>query len=136
MGVRLIDRKNNGGAGAARAEGAKNATGDILAFTDSDCTVPKDWIRKVIEAFESESELGGIGGVYKITGTIKSSVDLLCFFEEEYIQAVNCREVYSAHPPGGNMAYLRKLWNEGRSGLELKLFQGIASGRTLLSATN
>ena len=134
MGVRLIDRKNNGGAGAARAEGATNATGDILAFTDSDCIVPRDWIRQIIEAFESESELGGIGGVYKITGAIKSSVDLLCFFEEEYIQAVNRREVYSAHPPGGNMAYLKKLWDEGRSGLELKLFQGIASGEdTLIS---
>ena len=52
MGIRLVDRKNNGGAGAARAEGAKNATGDILAFADSDCIVPRDWIRQIIEAFE------------------------------------------------------------------------------------
>ena len=134
MGVRLVDRKINGGAGAARADGAKAATGDILAFTDSDCIVPKNWTRLISEGFESEPELGGIGGIYKTTGAIKSSVDLLCFFEEEYIQAVNCKEVYAAHPPGGNMAYLKEVWDKGRSGLELKLLKGIASGEdTLIS---
>ena len=135
MGVRLIDRKKNGGAGAARAEGAKIATGDILAFTDSDCTVPKTWIRQIIETFELEPELGGIGGVYKTTGVIKTAIDLLCFFEEEYIQVVNCKEVYAGFPHGGNCAYLRKVWSEGRSGLELKLFQGIASGEDTLVAS-
>ena len=135
MSVRLIDREKNGGAGTARAEGARVATGDILAFTDSDCVVPTNWTSQIIEAFESEPELGGVGGIYKTTGAIKSSTDLLCFFEEEYIQAVNCTDIYEAHPPGGNMAYLKEVWDKGRSGLELQLFQGIASGEdTLVSS--
>jgi MoaA/NifB/PqqE/SkfB family radical SAM enzyme/glycosyltransferase involved in cell wall biosynthesis len=132
MNVRFVDRKQNGGAGAARAEGAKIATGDILAFTDSDCVVPSNWVTQIHDAFVANPDIGGIGGIYKTKGDIKSAAHLLCFFEEEYIQFVNCKEIFEAHPPGGNMAYLKDVWDKGRSGLELQFFQGIASGEDTL----
>ena len=40
--IRLLE---NQGAAVARNEGAKNSKGDVLLFTDSDCIVPKDWVK-------------------------------------------------------------------------------------------
>src|SRR3989339_1251365 len=40
--VAILSEKERGPA-AARNCGAKAAKGGILAFTDSDCTVPQDW---------------------------------------------------------------------------------------------
>jgi glycosyltransferase involved in cell wall biosynthesis len=31
-------------------------TGEILAFTDDDCIAPPDWIRRIVDAFESDDE--------------------------------------------------------------------------------
>lgn len=39
--------------------GAKHATGDILAFIDSDAYPANDWAEKIIEAFRSGWETGG-----------------------------------------------------------------------------
>ena len=39
--VRLVRLARNAGPGVARNEGAKVASGDILAFTDSDCVAPR-----------------------------------------------------------------------------------------------
>jgi len=35
--------------GAARLKGGKNAKGEIVLMTDSDCIVPENWIREMIE---------------------------------------------------------------------------------------
>jgi glycosyltransferase involved in cell wall biosynthesis len=45
----------------ARNIGIINATGDIIAFTDDDCIVPKDWIKKAIQFFKDE-KVGAVGG--------------------------------------------------------------------------
>lgn len=42
----------NAGPGQARNAGAKIAQGEVLLFADDDVTVPKDWIRKMLDAFE------------------------------------------------------------------------------------
>lgn len=39
-------RKDNKGPAASRNLAIKHASGDILAFTDSDCGVPPDWVRR------------------------------------------------------------------------------------------
>src|SRR3989338_7677744 len=44
--VKIINHEKNFGPGVARNNGAKIANGSILAFTDSDCEVPRDWLRK------------------------------------------------------------------------------------------
>jgi glycosyltransferase involved in cell wall biosynthesis len=45
-------------AGLSRAynNGIRNTTGEILAFTDDDCIVPKDWLRNIVDAFLAESD--------------------------------------------------------------------------------
>jgi GT2 family glycosyltransferase len=57
--VSLIEKDLN--PAQARNEAAKIAQGEILAFIDDDCLVPKDWISKAVKYLDRE-EIGLIGG--------------------------------------------------------------------------
>jgi len=132
LNVKLVNMKRNGGAGAARNEGVNVAQGDIVAFTDSDCVAPSGWIEKIVEEFESDPELGVVGGLYHPNNEVSSSVDLLCFFEEEYFWHISSLNSSKAFPPGGNLAMLKDVLKKGSSGLEIMLLKGIASGEDTL----
>lgn len=59
--VKLIKSEPLGGP-AARNEGVKNATGDILIFIDDDdLPASKDWITKHLKAYEDEKLVGFTG---------------------------------------------------------------------------
>ncbi len=60
--VKLFHLKEKAIPGEARNIGAKQAKGDILAFTDSDCIPDESWLRGVVENFESGTQIVG-GGV-------------------------------------------------------------------------
>ncbi len=49
--VRLIDQPNMG-ASAARDAGLRAATGDIIAYVDSDVAVTPDWLRHLVKPFQ------------------------------------------------------------------------------------
>ncbi|MDD5773567.1 MAG: glycosyltransferase family A protein [bacterium] len=61
--LKLIPMCRNKGAGAARNRGAREAKGDILCFTDSDCIVPPDWLLKIAGQFDDKNT-GAVGGGY------------------------------------------------------------------------
>ena len=42
--------------------GIKNNSGEIIAMTDDDFTVSKDWIEKIIEAFQNNPDIGIVFG--------------------------------------------------------------------------
>jgi len=48
--VRLINQPNRG-ASAARDAGFRVASGEIVAYVDSDVTVTRDWLRELVPAF-------------------------------------------------------------------------------------
>lgn len=50
-------RKENKGPAASRNYAIARSTGDILAFTDSDCSAPSGWIRKGVAAMASGAGL-------------------------------------------------------------------------------
>lgn len=54
---------NNPGKTAAlgRNVGIEHACGEIIAFTDGDCLVDRDWIKNIIMHFE-EADIDGLGG--------------------------------------------------------------------------
>lgn len=52
--VRLLERSAPGGPYAARNTAIRAATGEILAFTDADCTPAKDWIERGVAALLGE----------------------------------------------------------------------------------
>lgn len=60
--VRLVRLARNGGPGVARNEGAKATSGDILAFTDSDCVAPPDWLVRLEREFDDEGIVAVTGG--------------------------------------------------------------------------
>lgn len=61
--VKLIGQKHKGPA-AARNNGARNAKGKILLFTDADCTAKENWIEEMIKPFR-DREIVGVQGSYK-----------------------------------------------------------------------
>jgi glycosyltransferase involved in cell wall biosynthesis len=61
FGVILVSEKNQGVA-FARNKGAKVAKGEILAFTDADTILPKNWLSRIQEEFENNKELVAFGG--------------------------------------------------------------------------
>jgi len=62
--VKLI-RQNNHGPAAARNHGAKEAKGDILIFTDSDCELHVDFIKSILAQFDANTQIAGVQGRYK-----------------------------------------------------------------------
>jgi glycosyltransferase involved in cell wall biosynthesis/MoaA/NifB/PqqE/SkfB family radical SAM enzyme len=115
------------GAGATRARGAQKAQGDIIAFLDADCRAPKDWLLKIVQEFEGDAELGGVGGRY-LHEFSESSIGRLSQLEEEFVHHIFKDHPFEASPPGGNCAFKRDIWEHARSQKELRFFQGIASG--------
>ena len=51
LDLRLIALDANRGCAGGRNEGARHATGDYIAFLDSDTVVDEDWLRELIEPF-------------------------------------------------------------------------------------
>jgi glycosyltransferase involved in cell wall biosynthesis len=65
-GFRLIELEINKGQAVARNQGAKVATGDILAFVDADVVVPDDWLVRYRRLLE-ESGVDVICGGYLVS---------------------------------------------------------------------
>ena len=61
--VRLINQPNKGPA-SARNRGAREATGQILLFTDDDCVPKSNWLHSMLEPFKDPSVIGA-KGVYR-----------------------------------------------------------------------
>lgn len=53
------------GIGFARDKGLKKATGDIVAYTDSDTVVPHDWLTKIEETL-SRPGVAGVFGTFRV----------------------------------------------------------------------
>jgi glycosyltransferase involved in cell wall biosynthesis len=47
---------------AARQLGVTTATGDVVAYTDSDCIPSPDWLQRIAARFDEYPDLDGIGG--------------------------------------------------------------------------
>lgn len=57
--------QENAGPAAARNHGAREARGDIFAFTDADCVPQEDWIEQLVSAFDADM-VAAAGGTYGI----------------------------------------------------------------------
>jgi GT2 family glycosyltransferase len=54
-------RGEQGGVAAARNEGIRRSTGEIVAFTDADCLVSRSWLDELVSAFAA-SHIGAVAG--------------------------------------------------------------------------
>lgn len=62
-GIRVITQANAGPA-AARNRGAREASGDIIVFTDDDCEPFPNWLTEMLKPFAT-SDIVGTKGVYR-----------------------------------------------------------------------
>ncbi|HEY9405251.1 MAG TPA: glycosyltransferase [Pyrinomonadaceae bacterium] len=68
FGDRLkILRQPNGGPSSARNHGIREATGEFVALTDSDCLPEPNWLRNLAGGFDSP-RVAGVGGIVKGVG--------------------------------------------------------------------
>jgi glycosyltransferase involved in cell wall biosynthesis len=63
--IKVITHSSSTGPSRARNVAAAAASGDLLAFTDGDCIVDKDWLNELAKCFESP-EIVSAGGVQRI----------------------------------------------------------------------
>jgi glycosyltransferase involved in cell wall biosynthesis len=91
--VRYIHQPNQGPA-AARNNGARHATGDIIMFTDDDCEPQRDWISEMHKPFV---EVGGgieaVKGAYRTRQTSVIARFAQTEFETRYRKMRNSRYV-------------------------------------------
>jgi mycofactocin glycosyltransferase len=59
--LKIIQAEGPKGPGTARNLGARNATGEILAFLDSDCIADSRWLKDLVPLFEIQ-DMGAAGG--------------------------------------------------------------------------
>jgi len=93
---KAIKNKENKGPAISRNNAIKLAKNQIIAFTDSDCVVDKDWIKNIRKNIENENVLMGNTKIKK-TSYIADSIASLGF-------------------PGGAMAGFRTMWPVDKDG--------------------
>jgi cellulose synthase/poly-beta-1,6-N-acetylglucosamine synthase-like glycosyltransferase len=62
LGITVVYLEKNRGKKRALTAGAELATGDILAFTDSDCVLAPDALSRCVEALAAHPDLGAVSG--------------------------------------------------------------------------
>ena len=62
----ILKQEINTGPSAARNRGAREATGEILFFTDSDVTVLPDTLGRIVKTLESNPDFSSVIGSYTI----------------------------------------------------------------------
>jgi len=105
---RIVALDRNYGAGTARNRGIKYADGEILAFTDSDCIVPSDWLGKILPHFD-DSEVGGVGGGYGFCAG-ESYLEKFAFWELVYRRSEFPK--YVSAVVSNNFACRKKIFEE------------------------
>jgi len=113
--VKLLTEEGRG-LNAARNTGIRNGGGEIIAFTDSDCLVPSNWIRKIAENFRNP-QVGCVGGNVKGYGddllsryADNSLMHVMRSFKERVV--LGMIKLFFNYPAGCNMAFRRSFIEE------------------------
>ncbi len=94
--VKMFLEKRKGVA-YTRSLGVEKSQGQIIAFTDSDCIVPKNWISNFLAKFAKDPKLDAAGGVF-------------AFYDgNKFLKTLALKtQKFTWHLSGGNMAIRRK----------------------------
>lgn len=108
--VKLVSEDKQG-AYAARNRGLRDAMGEIIAFTDSDCVPSSDWLKE-IELAMSDPAVGIVVGSHGLDRN-SFSLSMLEDYENEknnYIFSSDIKELYYGYTR--NMAVRKSLFDE------------------------
>lgn len=108
FGARVVREERQGNTFALSA-GLNAAQGEIMASTDSDTIVCKDWLEVIVDAFKDEKVVGATGTVtLKAGGALTSKLAELFY---EYFLRLNFL-IGKAHFSGFNFAVRKKVFDE------------------------
>jgi GT2 family glycosyltransferase len=128
LSVRLITQSNSGPA-MARNQGAAEARGDFLAFTDDDCVPSPNWLDALADAFRAAPDCG-IGGktVNALIDNLNSAASqvLLDYLYEYYNRASHGIKFFASN----NLAFPRKAFLES-GGFDSRYRRAAAEDREL-----
>lgn len=112
--VRYI-RQDHAGLSVARNLGAKEARGEILAYTDDDCIVDEDWLGYLAAGFEN-SQWVACGGP-NIPPPARNQTESVVAFAPGAPSHVLLNDIEAEHLPGCNLA-IRKSALEAIGGFD------------------
>jgi len=90
--IRLITQENSGPA-KARNRGAAEAAGDIILFTDADCSPLPDWISEMVRPFSENPEIVGVKGAYRTNQQQLVARFVQLEYEDKYSCMLNDRYI-------------------------------------------
>lgn len=115
LGFQYLFQPHRGPA-AARNLGVSKAKGEVVAFTDDDCVVPKGWLAEISRGYEKYPEVAGVGGFMEADERILAS-NLFARYESYMTRVVygaGEKEVigYFEVPTGGtnNLSYRKEVF--------------------------
>jgi GT2 family glycosyltransferase len=108
-GVHVIHQENKG-LSAARNVGIAASTGEIIAFTDSDCVVDPDWLHYLVASFLS-SGLPAVGGPNLPPPEDSLVASCVAAAPGGPLQVL-LNDEEAEHIPGCNMAFRREVLEE------------------------
>jgi glycosyltransferase involved in cell wall biosynthesis len=113
INIRFFKNVKNLGPAAARNKGIKEAKGKIVMFTDADCFVPKDWLKKIISQYSGRN-IGGVGGF--LEPGEKNFIAMLERMQNKYLLKIQNKKIIGNEecPTGytNSMTYLKKALKE------------------------
>jgi len=104
--VKLITTKCNTSQG--RNIGIKYSSGEIIAFTDGDCVVDRDWIKNIVKHFCKNSEIAVVGGSYLPLDQNGIIAKYLAIYQNTFFPTKSGFTTYQ-HIGTGNAAFRRKV---------------------------
>ena len=108
--ITLLEEKKQGSY-AARNRGIREAKGDIIAFTDSDCIPHVNWLQYIAQGMQSPNTAIVLGSRQPIVNSL--GLALLMTYEnvkKEHVFNSDIKDYYFGHT--NNMAVRRSLFNQ------------------------
>ncbi len=104
--IKLIHLDEKTDPGKGRNIGVKEAKGDIIAFTDSDCIVDYDWLKNIQEAHKHHDIVGG-----PVLNGYKTTASWAAYFSE-FSHMMPDKKKQVSHIPTCNISYKKKIFDE------------------------
>jgi len=97
------------GSYIARNIGVKNASGEILVFTDSDCIAERDWISNLVTPIIEGNEVASLGAIQSAEKSDWSAIEQKTY--DELLRGIE-KGGYVSQAYTGNFAVKKNVFNE------------------------
>ncbi len=99
--IKVIHNEKNLGLSLSRNIGIRKASYEVVAFTDDDCVVDKNWLKFLLKGFEDKSVGFVIGQTFYVAQNYKG------YFPERLVQNIGAK-----WPMGCNIAYRKNVFEK------------------------